>query len=107
MHRLFEVPAAHREFTCTTNLAERAIEVERRRRKTIPRFFDEKSCLKLCFVSLLRASQRWQRITISEFERVQLDLLREQLHQECFARQGKTEPSTGATGKPKEVITAA
>jgi len=100
-------PPAHHKFIRTTNLAERAIEEERRRSKTIPRFFDEKSCLKLCFASLLRASQRWQRITISEFERVQLDLLREQLHQEYLTRHGKTEPAPAATAKPKEVITAA
>jgi transposase-like protein len=98
-------PPAHHKFIRTTNLAERAIEEERRRSKTIPRFFDEKSCLKLCFTSLLRASQRWQRITISEFERVHLDLLREQLHQEYLARHGKTEPAAATI--PKEVITAA
>ncbi len=39
-------PASHHKFIRTTNLAERSIEEERRRTKTLPRFFDEKSCLK-------------------------------------------------------------
>jgi putative transposase len=98
-------PPAHHKFIRTTNLAERAIEEERRRTKTIPRFFDEKSCLKLCFASLLRASRRWQRVTISEFDRTRLDLLREQLHQEYLARRGQAVPSQPA--KPKEAVTAA
>jgi hypothetical protein len=59
----------------------------------VPRFFDEKSCLKLCYAALLRASQRWQRVTITEFERTQLSVLRDQLHQEHLARRGKTAPA--------------
>ena len=73
----------------TTNLAERSIEEERRRTKTIPRFFDEKSGLKLCYAALIRASERWQRVTISDFDRTRLAALREQLHQEYLARRGK------------------
>ncbi len=95
-------PPAHHKFIRTANLAERAIEEEKRRSKTIPRFFDEKSCLKLCYASLLRASRRWQRVTISEFDRTRLGLLREQLHQEYLARRGQA-----VSTKPKEVTTAA
>jgi len=98
-------PPGHHKFIRTTNLAERAIEEERRRTKTLPRFFDEKSCLKLCYASLIRAGQRWRRVAITEFERVQLDLLREQLHQEYLVRLGKT--TTTLSAKPKEAVTAA
>jgi putative transposase len=97
-------PASHHKYIRTTNLAERAIEEERRRTKTVPRFFDEKSCLKLCYASLMRASQRWQRVTMSEFERTQLEVLRAQLHEEYLARRGKTAPVTPAS---KEATVAA
>jgi len=33
---------------------------ERRRTNVIPRFFDEKGALKLAFVALWRASERWR-----------------------------------------------
>jgi transposase-like protein len=102
-------PPSHHKFIRTTNLAERSIEEERRRTKTIPRFFDEKSCLKLCYASLIRASQRWQRVTITEFERTQLGVLREQLHQEYLIRRGKAVPITSptASSKQKAVTSAA
>lgn len=74
-----ELPLAHRQFVCTTNLIERSFEVERRRTKTLPRFFGERSGLKLAFAVLWRASQRWQRVRISSLERKQLDLLRQRL----------------------------
>ena len=86
-------PPAHHKFTRTTNLAERAIEEERRRTKVIPRFFDEKSGLKLCFAALMRASERWQQVAINDFDRLRLARLREHLHQEYRARRGKTETS--------------
>ena len=47
--------------------------------KTIPRFFAEKSCLKLVFATLWQASQSWRGVRMSEFERQQLRLLRRQL----------------------------
>jgi transposase-like protein len=58
---------------------ERAFEEQRRRTKTIPRFFDERSCLKLVFATLWDASQRWQKVKMSELECKQLDHLRYQL----------------------------
>lgn len=74
-----ELPLAHRKFVRTTNLIERSFEEERRRTKTLPRFFSERSGLKLAFAVLWRASQRWQRVRISALERKQLDLLRQRL----------------------------
>ncbi len=73
------VPVAHRRYVRTTNLIERSFLEERRRTKIIPRFFDERSCLKLVFATLQRASQRWQRIRITELEQKQLDVLRQHL----------------------------
>ena len=58
-----QLPAAHRQFVSTTNLIERRFEEERRGTKTIPRFFDEHSALKLVFGALTHATARWRRLT--------------------------------------------
>jgi transposase-like protein len=73
------LPAAHRKFVRTTNLIERSFLEERRRTKIIPRFFDERSCLKLVYATLVRASQRWQRIRITDTDRANLARLRQEL----------------------------
>jgi putative transposase len=73
------VPVAHRRYVRTTNLIERSFVEERRRTKVIPRFFTERSCLKLAFGALERAARRWQRVTITELEQRQLELLRKDL----------------------------
>ena len=72
-------PVVHRKAIRTTNLLERTFEEEKRRTKVIPRFFDEKSCLKLVFSTLIRVSQRWQRVRMSSFELAQIDRLRTEL----------------------------
>jgi putative transposase len=72
-------PAIHHKRIRTTNLLEHSFLEERRRTRTIPRFFSEKSCLKLVFATLWRASQRWQSVRMSEIERQQLRLLRREL----------------------------
>jgi transposase-like protein len=63
----------------TTNLVERSFVEERRRTKVIPRLLDEKSTMKLVFATLIRTAQRWSRIAISDLERHQLRLLRQEL----------------------------
>ncbi|HLW58552.1 MAG TPA: IS256 family transposase [bacterium] len=73
------LPIAHRKCVRSTNLIERSFEEERRRTKVIPRFFDERSCLKLVYATLVRASRRWQRIRITDAERAHLRRLRQQL----------------------------
>ena len=73
------LPPAHRKFVRTTNLIERSFEEQQRRTKVIPRFFDERSCLKLAFAAVQRAATRWQKVTISELEQRQLALLRSEL----------------------------
>ncbi len=45
----------------------------------IPRLLDEKSAMKLVFATLIRASDRWSRVSVSELERQQLILLRREL----------------------------
>jgi len=72
-------PVKHRKAIRTTNLLERTFEEEKRRSKVIPRFFDEKSCLKLAFATLIRVSERWQRLRMSAFEKAQIKRLREEL----------------------------
>ena len=72
-------PTIHHKRIRTTNLLERSFLEERRRTKVIPRFFNEKSCLKLVFATLWRASQRWQGVRMSDIERQQLKLLRQEL----------------------------
>jgi putative transposase len=72
-------PTIHHKRIRTTNLLERSFVEERRRTRTIPRFFTERSCLKLVFATLWRASQRWQGVRMSHIECQQLKLLRRQL----------------------------
>jgi putative transposase len=74
-----KLPWPHRKFVRTTNLIERSFVEERRRTKTLPRFFTEKSCLKLVHATLIRAATRWQRITITPLEYEQLKLLYQEL----------------------------
>lgn len=74
-------PVRHRRFITSTNLVERSFLEEKRRSKVIPRFFDEKSCLKLAFASLLRTSWKWRKVTISFSEQGELLELRYQLGQ--------------------------
>ena len=73
------LPARHRINVRTTNLIERSFEEERRRTKVIPRFTDERSAMKLVFAVLIRAAERWCRVSVSELERQQLRLLRREL----------------------------
>lgn len=73
------LPAGHRKTVRTTNLIERSFVEERRRTKTLPRFFNEKSGLKLVFATLTRAARRWQRVRITEDELKAIMALRVQL----------------------------
>ena len=80
------LPVAHRRATRTTNLLERLFLEERRRTRTIPHAFGERAVLKLMFAAVQRASQTWQRVAITDFERKQLITLREELHAQFEAR---------------------
>ena len=74
------LPIAHRRVTRTTNLLERLFGEERRRTKVIPHAFGERKVMKLMYASLIRASQTWRGVTVTEFERKQLDALRDELN---------------------------
>jgi putative transposase len=76
---IHQVPARHRIRVRTTNLAERSFVEERRRTKVIPRFTDERAAMKLVFATMIRAADRWCRVSISDLERHQLKLLRTEL----------------------------
>lgn len=73
------LPIAHRMATRTTNLLERLFGEERRRTKTIPHAFGERAVLKLMYAALIRASQSWNGVKVTEFETRQLQALREDL----------------------------
>jgi len=74
-----KIPIRHRINVRTTNLIERSFLEERRRSKVIPRFMEEKSAMKLVFATLIRASERWSRVSVSQLEKKQLELLRREL----------------------------
>jgi transposase-like protein len=78
LHHL-KVPARHRQYVRTSNLAERAFEEERRRTKVIPHLWDEASLVKLVFAVLIRVSERWGKKQYSEFEQHQIRALRQAL----------------------------
>lgn len=84
------LPIAHRRVIRTTNLLERLVGEERRRMKVIPRAFGERAVLKLMYAALIRASQSWRRVVISEFELRQIEELKTQLDGECKQRTAAT-----------------
>jgi transposase-like protein len=63
-----EFPPSHRKHIRTTNLLERCFVEEKRRTKIIPGFLTEKSALKLIYGTLIRVSEKWQRIKMTPFE---------------------------------------
>jgi putative transposase len=65
----------------TTNLLERLFGEERRRSKVIPHAFGERAVLKLMYAALVRATERWRGIRMSEFEQRQLNAIRQELDQ--------------------------
>jgi putative transposase len=72
-------PLAHRRAIRTTDLLERLFGEERRRTKVIPHAFGERAVLKLMYAALIRATERWRGLRMTEFERRQLAALRNEL----------------------------
>lgn len=66
---IHRVPVRHRIRVRTTNLAERSFAEEHRRTKVIPRLMDEKAAMKLAYATMIRAADRWCRVSISDLER--------------------------------------
>jgi transposase-like protein len=69
-------PLNHRRGIRTSNSIERLFGEQRRRTKVIPMFFDERSCLKLVFASLIRAARGFRRFEMSDLSTAQLEHLR-------------------------------
>lgn len=57
-------PQKHRKYIRTTNLLERAFQEEKRRTKVIPHHINEQGAMKLVYGVLIRASRRWNRVTM-------------------------------------------
>jgi putative transposase len=81
-----QLPISHRRATRTTNMLERLFGEERRRTKVIPHAFGERAVLKLMYAALIRASETWKRIVITELELKQLERLREHLNERHVER---------------------
>ncbi len=77
-------PAKHRKHITTTNLVERSFGEENRRSKVIPRFFTEKSGLKLVYAVLIRVAQRWNKVKITFDEKAQILALRDELKHDAI-----------------------
>jgi len=58
-------PQCHRKYIRTTNLLERAFQEEKRRTTVIPHHINEQGALKLVYGVLIRASRRWNRVTMN------------------------------------------
>lgn len=71
-------PIGHRKAVRTTNLLERLFVEERRRMKVLPTISGERPVLKLMFAALVRGSERWRKLKVTEFELKQLNMLREE-----------------------------
>ncbi|MBD3225690.1 MAG: IS256 family transposase [Caldithrix sp.] len=63
-----DFPVGHRKVIRTTNLIERAFVEEKRRTKIIPAHYNEKGAIKLVYGVLIRASNKWQRVAMSELD---------------------------------------
>jgi hypothetical protein len=92
--------SAHRWLIRTTNLLERLFLEERRRLNASHTMFGERAVLKLMDASIVRAADRWRGITISDFERRQLEKLQEQI---LSNHRRATSPAAPATQIPFHV----
>ncbi len=76
---VLKLPYKHRKVVRSTNLVERVFVEERRRTKVIPQFLTERSAMKLLFGVMYRASLRWRRIPMGNYEMEEIGRLREEL----------------------------
>ena len=90
-------PLAHRRAIRTTNLLERLFGEERRRTKVIPHAFGERAVLKLMYAALIRATERWRGLKMTEFELRQLKAVRDELD---LAHAERTAPAVSITASP-------
>jgi putative transposase len=95
-----QVPPNHRKSVRTTNLLERLFVEERRRQRAALHMFGERPVLKLMYAALVRGSERWRGITISEFERKQLQYLQEDLKKQ---HRNENKPAVNAGSAPRKI----
>jgi transposase-like protein len=69
-------PSCHRKYIRTTNLIERSFQEEKRRTKVFPQHQHERAALGLVFGVLIRASEKWQRVKMTELELAHLRNIR-------------------------------
>ena len=84
-------PVTHRRAIRSTNLLERLFEENRRRTKVLPHAFGERPMLKLMFAAVIRAAQKWRKLKVSNFEREQLQQLREEMNDRFKRRHAPAE----------------
>ncbi len=95
------LPVNHRRAIRTTNLLERLFVEERRRLKIIPNAFREKPVLKLMFGAMIRAAERWWAIRITDFERRQMQAVRQELDHEYETQSGLAKQTSKGTPADK------
>jgi len=61
--------------------------------RTSPRFWDEKSCLKLVFATLVQTGEYWQNVRMSDIEVAMLMQLRRELGLEPPAQRQEGQPA--------------
>ena len=93
-------PLRHRKVIRTTNLLERLFLEERRRTKIVPHAFGERPVLKLMYAAVIRAADRWRGLTVGEFERRQLKVIRDELDR---AHTERTAPAVKTTSSASPV----
>jgi putative transposase len=75
-HSAHGVPPEHQKHIITTNPLERTFVGEKRRTKIIPRFFDGKTNLKMVCATMMRASQKYKRMKMTDYDPVHLRNIR-------------------------------
>jgi hypothetical protein len=79
---------------------ERLFLEERRRTKIVPHTFGERPVLKLMYAAVIRAADRWRGLTVGEFERRQLKVIRDELDR---AHTERTAPAVKTTSSASPV----
>ena len=88
------MPVSHHRAIRTTNVLERLFVEERCRLKIIPNAWGEKPVLKLMFGAMIRASERWKSIKVTELELRRMKALRKELDE---VHRSQVQPVQAAT----------
>ena len=98
-HLIF--PITHRRALRSTHLLERLFEENRRRTKVLPHAFGERPMLKLMFAAVIRATEKWRKLKVTNFEREQLRQLREEMNDQFKRRHTPAVPPAPSTFSSK------